>query len=154
MSQSPVQGAISADTQLKVRTWYRYQTERENIQTNIQLLQEKLQTIREKQEPIEEDIIDNLENTHNTKRPLQIGNDWFGIKAITCQDTPLTYTSLEKILLSYFGGDIRRRDDCINFIKNQREQRNIRSRIISRIAPSPHSPLSDRTLSTISNIES
>lgn len=150
---SSPKGEIANETQIKIRSWYRYQIEIENISSNIHQLQDKLQSLREKQEPVEEDVIDALEISNNQKRPLQIGNDWFCIKQITSQDTPLTYASLEKLLLSYFAGDTRRRDDCLHFIKSQRENRII-SRTISRINPVSQSPLIERTESNLSNIAS
>jgi len=145
--------SIPNDIQSKARSWYRYQVERETLTRQLKRTQEKIQMIREKQEIVEEEIIDILDTTNNQKRPLQIGNDWFCVKPLTNQETPLTYTALEKILLAYFAGDVRRRDDCLHFIRNQRESR-ISARTIARIAPSPHSPLVERTLSTSSNIDS
>lgn len=150
---SSPKGEIANETQLKIRSWYRYQIEKENVLQSIHQLQDKLQNLHEKQEPVEEDIIDALEMSNNQKRPLQIGNDWFSIKQVTSQDTPLTYVSLEKLLLNYFAGDVRRRDDCISFIKNQRESRII-SRTITRINPIVQSPLHERTESNLSNIAS
>lgn len=144
---------IPNDIQSKARSWYRYQVERETLVKQMRRTQEKIQMIREKQEIVEEEIIDILDSTNNQKRPLQIGDDWFCVKPLTNQDMPLTYTALEKILLAYFAGDVRRRDDCLHFIKNQRESR-VSARTITRIAPSPHSPLMERTLSTSSNMDS
>lgn len=136
--------SVSPKIQQYIRKWYQFQLERETLQNQVILQQQHLFELKEQQDPIEEQIIDELNETKNQKRPLQIGNDTFCIQTIP-EFSTFTFSHLEQILLNYFAGDEKRRNDCCQFIKSQQKQNCYYHQSIVRFP---------RTSSTLFNMDS